>query len=160
MLTIAQIGVGRWGKNILRNLSNLSEINLKYVCERDKNQQYTLKSVYPRLNFISDSEIIFDDPDIQALVITTPVTSHFSLAKSALEAGKHIFVEKPLVLEMEQLLILEKLAQSKNLIVMEGHLLLYHKAILKMAELIKNNTIGKLHHLYFRRTNLGAIRLK
>ena len=156
----AQIGVGRWGKNILRNLTNLPECDLKYVCDANQDQIASHKQTWPDLEYITDPEIVFQDPEVEAIVIATPVSTHFQLAQKALQNNKHVFVEKPLVLKLDELEILTNLANKENLVLMEGHLLLYHSAFLGLKEAIDQGMIGEVHHLYFRRTNLGAIRLE
>ena len=159
-IQVAQIGLGRWGKNILRNLAALPEGNLRYACDANAEQLKLHQASYPNLKFIADPQIIFDDPEIQAVVISSPVSTHFDLASKALKAGKHVFVEKPIVLLEAELAELAKLAEQKKLIIMEGHLLLYHPAIIELKAAITNGLIGELEHLTFRRTSLGAIRLE
>ncbi|MFC1478632.1 Gfo/Idh/MocA family protein [Candidatus Margulisiibacteriota bacterium] len=156
----AQIGIGRWGKNILRNLAGLPECDLRYVCDASPEQIKVQQQNYPDLNYISDPEIIFNDPDVQAVVIASPASTHFELAKKALQSGKHVFAEKPLVLEIAECEELAALAAEKDLVLMEGHLLLYHGAILRLKQAVSEGLIGDIHHLYFRRTNLGAIRFE
>jgi len=157
-IVIGQIGVGRWGKNILRNLANLKNCTFTHVCDSSLDQIEKYKKDYPQVSFLSNPENILSDKNIQALVIATPVASHFSLAKQALLSGKHVFVEKPIVLEPKQLEELTEISQERSLVLMEGHLLLYHGAIQKMKKAIAAGLIGNIHHLYLRRTNLGAIR--
>jgi len=159
-IAVAQIGVGRWGRNILRNLATLPNCDLRWVCDASSSQLQTIQTQYPQLRLTSDPDAVIADPEISAVVIASPAATHFELAKKALMAGKHVFVEKPIVLEVVQLEELTRLADARKLILMEGHLLLYHGAVQKMKSEIDSGSIGKVHHLYFRRTNLGAIRVE
>ncbi len=159
-IKLAQIGIGRWGKNLLRNYSQMPEVEVKVVCDFNEQLIDAAKQTYPNLKFTLKDEDIFNDPEIQALVIATQASTHFEIAKKALERGIHVFIEKPIVLKTQDLIELGKIAKAKNLILMEGHLLLYHGAVIAMQQAIQKGLIGDLTHLYFRRTNLGAIRFK
>jgi predicted dehydrogenase len=159
-IVTAQIGVGRWGKNLLRNLANLPTCELAYVCDASPVQRALIQAQYPTLRCIDNPEVIFSDASVQAVVIASPAATHVDLAQKALSADQHVFVEKPMALQTSQLAALAKLAQSKKRVLMEGHLLLYHPAVIRLKQAIDDGVIGPLHHLYFRRTNLGAIRVE
>jgi UDP-2-acetamido-3-amino-2,3-dideoxy-glucuronate N-acetyltransferase len=157
-IVTAQIGVGRWGKNILRNMAEIPESKLKWAVDYTPLLLEQVKHHYPQVQTSHHAKDIFEDPEVQAVVIASPAASHFELAKVALLSGKHVFIEKPIVLKLEHLEELNLIAQSKNLIVMEGHLLLYHPAVVAMKAAMQAGKIGELTHLFFRRTALGAIR--
>ncbi|MBU0579805.1 MAG: Gfo/Idh/MocA family oxidoreductase [Candidatus Margulisbacteria bacterium] len=158
MITIAQVGVGRWGKNLLRNYMQMDSCRVKLVCEADPKHRQEIKKNYPQVKVVASFNQVLKDPEIDAVVIATPAATHFKLGMKALTAGKHIFIEKPIVLKTTQLKKLIALANEKNKVLMEGHLLLYHGAVNCVREAIKSGKIGDLYHVYFRRTNLGSIR--
>lgn len=156
----AQIGVGRWGKNILRNLFALESADLLAISDKQRSQVEQLPFYQPAVPIYEEATAIMENEEIEALIIATPAASHFSLAKQALSQGKHVLVEKPLTLTLPELDELATLAAKKRLVLMEGHLLLYHPAVLRFKEALASGLIGELHHLQFRRTNLGAIRFE
>jgi len=158
MLKVAQIGIGRWGKNHLRNYVQLGVMNL--ACDLDQKNIDAALLLYPDLKITKNIDDVFNNPEIDAVVIATPASTHLALGKKALESGKHVFIEKPIVFKQQDLEILIDLAKQKNLVLMEGHLLLYHGAVNKMRDAIRSGLIGDLQQLYFRRANLGAIRFE
>ena len=139
-------------------MAEIPESKLKWAVDYTPLLLEQVKHHYPQVQTSHHAKDIFEDPAVQAVVIASPAASHFELAKVALLSGKHVFIEKPIVLKLEHLEELNLIAQSKNLIVMEGHLLLYHPAVVAMKAAIDSGKIGKLTHLFFRRTALGAIR--
>lgn len=158
MVKIAQIGLGRWGKNHLRNYVQLGK--MKLACDLDQKNIDAALQLYPDLKITTSVNDVFNNPEIDAVVIATPASTHLELGKKALLSGKHVFIEKPIVFKEADLQTLIDLAEQKKLILMEGHLLLYHGAVNKMREAIRSGLIGDLQHLYFRRANLGAIRFE
>jgi predicted dehydrogenase len=112
------------------------------------------------LKITKNIEDVFSNPDIDAVVIATPASTHFALGKRALESGKHVFIEKPMVFKQEELETLIALSEKKKLVLMEGHLLLYHGAVNKMRDVIKSGLIGDIQQVYCRRAALGAIRFE
>jgi len=158
MNKVALIGAGRWGKNILRNLYQLGALEI--VCDADEKNIQFVKETYPEVKTTSDWKELLDNSAIKGVFIATPAATHFDLGKAFLEAGKDIFIEKPIVLNMADLEVLAEIAKAKNLIVMEGHLLLYHSAVQRLKKAINDGIIGKVNHLYFKRTALGSIRFE
>jgi len=159
-LKVAQIGVGAWGKNLLRNFSALSNVELVGICDTNL---ATLRSValdYPGLLTAEDPSRIINDPDIEAVVIATETPEHFSLTKSALESGKHVFVEKPMAQTTAEANILCDLSKEGNLRLMVGHILLYHPAFEHVRELISSGALGEVYYMYSVRVNLGVVRSK
>lgn len=153
---IALIGSGYWGKNLLRNFQELGV--LRTVCESDPARLSTLKEAHPALSFTPHFSEVLKDNRIDGVVIAAPASLHFELAKRALEAGKDVFVEKPLALAAEEGSHLVDLAEKKGRILMVGHLLQYHPAVLKLKELIDNGELGRIDYIYSTRLNLGKIR--
>lgn len=157
-IRVAQIGVGRWGKNHLRNHMQLGSMEL--ACDLDQKNIDAALQLYPDLKTTKNIEDVFNNPEIEAVVIATPASTHFALGKRALEAGKHVFIEKPMVFKQDELETLLTLSEQKKLVLMEGHLLLYHGAVNKMREAIKAGLIGDVQQVYCRRAALGAVRFE
>ena len=135
--SVAVIGSGYWGKNLTRNFHELNV--LKIICDRDSSTLETLKQQYPSVETCSDFVEVLKRDDIDGVVIATPAETHFSLAKEALLADKHIFVEKPFVLNEHEGLELIELANTKGLTIMVGHVLQYHPAFIKLKEMVSGD---------------------
>lgn len=150
---IAVIGCGHWGKNLVRNFSEFGV--LEYVC--DANTAHA-KEIAKKYNVESKSIADLFQTDIDGVVIAAPAEQHYDIAKASLEAGKHVFVEKPLSLKINEAEELCELAATKNKTLMVGHLLQYHPAFLKLKDLVKTGKLGKLQYIYSNRLNLGKFR--
>jgi predicted dehydrogenase len=157
-IKIGQIGIGAWGKNLLRTFNNLSGVTVSVACDKDEKQLSKLTNAFPGTEFTTDPARILSDNSIEAVVIATPPDDHFKLACMALEAGKDVFVEKPLVLNIEHGRRLVELAEKNKRILMVGHIMEYHPASLKLKEYIESGKLGKIHYLYAIRVNLGKVR--
>lgn len=153
---IALIGVGYWGKNLVRVFNQLGV--LKIICDLDKRVLKERKKEYPNLKITTNFSEILKDKDIQAVVIATPAVTHYKLTKKALEKGKDVFVEKPLALKIKQGEELVKLAEKEKKIIMVGHILLYHPAIIKLKKLVKKGELGKIRYICSNRLNFGRLR--
>jgi UDP-2-acetamido-3-amino-2,3-dideoxy-glucuronate N-acetyltransferase len=153
---IACIGAGFWGKNLVRNFNNLGV--LCWVCEVDPERRTQLAAVYPTVTFTDTVDHILADPEIAGVAIATPADTHGKLVQRALLAGKDVFVEKPLCLSVEEGQSLVTLAAEKHRVLMVGHLLWYHPAVLKLKELIDAGELGRIQYIYSNRLNLGTIR--
>ncbi len=152
---LAVIGSGYWGKNLVRNCYGLGV--LAAICDQDAEHLATLSARYEDVKMLSFPEILAEQ-DIQGVVIATPAESHHDLIRQSLLAGKDVFVEKPLCLSVQTGEALVALAKEKNRILMVGHLLWYHPAILKLKSLINSGTLGRIQYIYSNRLNLGKIR--
>lgn len=157
-IKLGQIGVGNWGKNILRTFYLHPQIQVKHVCEVNPDTQKRLANEYRDLETSTDYTRILNDPEIQAVVIATQPVTHFELAKQALLARKHVFVEKPMVLEVADGEELVKLADAQNRMVMVGHILEYHPAFVRLKEMIDAGELGEIYYMYSTRVNLGVVR--
>jgi UDP-2-acetamido-3-amino-2,3-dideoxy-glucuronate N-acetyltransferase len=153
---IAVIGAGYWGKNLVRNFHQLGV--LKMVCDADGKIRKQMTKEYPEARIVAKEKEIFDDPSIDAMVIAAPAVAHYNLAREALNAGKHVFVEKPLSLTYEDGRKLVDLAHEKGKTLFVGHILHYHAAVVKLKEMIRSGQIGRLQYIYSRRLSLGKIR--
>ena len=152
------VGLGSWGPNLARNLNTLEGCELTWCCDIDEATRIRWGPSYPQARFTPDFNDLLDDPQLDAVVITTPVASHAELAEPALEAGKHCLVEKPLAVEVASAERLARLAEDRGLVLMVGHLLCYHPGIRMLADLIERGELGQIYYLYSQRLNLGRLR--
>lgn len=150
------IGAGYWGKNLVRNFSELNA--LAWVCEVDPAIRANLATRYPMTQLTDRVDLLLSDPELRAVAIATPAETHGKLVRRALMAGKDVFVEKPLCLSTEEGQQLIQLASEKGRLLMVGHLLWYHPAVLKLKELIEEGELGRIRYIYSNRLNLGKIR--
>jgi predicted dehydrogenase len=137
---IGVVGLGYWGPNLARNFSELGV--LSWLCDLDDELRSQFTSRYPSARVTASLEEVLADPEVQGVVIATPVPTHFALAKQALEAGKHVLVEKPPAMRAAEIDELVALAADRDLVLMPGHLLLYHPAVRKLKELIDAGELG------------------
>ena len=153
---VAVIGTGYWGKNLVRNFYELGHLSTIY----DSNQllETAFKEKYPEIQFQSSFSAILTDQTIDAVVLATPAVTHYRMAKDALKAGKHVFVEKPLALETAEGEELVSLAERHSRILMIGHILQYHNAVLSLKNLIDRGELGKIQYIYSNRLSIGKIR--
>ena len=155
MYNIAVIGFGYWGPNIVRNFSNHPECEVNYIYDLDSNARKRAVSQYPNIEITDNPDIIFDDNEIDIVAIVTPVSTHYPLAKKALEAGKHIFLEKPMVETVAQADDLIRIAKEKNLIGVVDHTFLFTAAVMKIKEIVDSGEIGDMTYFDSVRVNLG-----
>jgi UDP-2-acetamido-3-amino-2,3-dideoxy-glucuronate N-acetyltransferase len=153
---IGMIGLGYWGKNILRNLQDLGVLHT--ACDSDPGVVAERKKGFPGLHFTTSLDEILKNPDIKAVAISTPAATHYEIVKQSLLAGKDVFVEKPLALTMEEGKELVALAAKGERILMVGHILQYHPAVIKLKELISQGELGKVQYIYSNRLNIGKVR--
>jgi predicted dehydrogenase len=153
---IAQVGIGQWGKNLVRNFAELCE--LTWLCDADPARLAEFGARYPSARTTADFDELLADGAVDAVVVATPVPTHYDLAKRALEAGKHVFVEKPPAMRGSQMEELCELAEERELVLMPGHLLLYHPGVRKLKELVDAGELGDVLCVYGNRQNLGTIR--
>ena len=158
MVKIAQIGVGYWGPNLLRNLTTNYNCTVKIVVDLSPERQDFVKKLYPSIHVTDNMDAIFNDPDINAVVIATPVASHYDLAIKTLSAGKHVLVEKPMATNSSQVRKIGQLAAKKRLVAMVGHTFLYNSAVRYIKNIVQSGELGKVRYIYSQRVNLGRIR--
>jgi predicted dehydrogenase len=158
MIKIGLIGCGAWGKNLLRNFSNLPGCVLLSCCDDNPKLIEKLRPGYPKVEFTQESDEIIGNPNLDAVVIATPPASHFPLCREAISANKDVFVEKPLVLDTRQGEELVEAAEKKKRILMVGHIMEYHAATLKLKEYVDKGDLGRVYYLYSTRVNLGKVR--
>jgi predicted dehydrogenase len=152
---VAVIGCGYWGKNLVRNMGALHA--LKVVCDESPECRETARSLAPDAVITSSLDETLRS-DVEGVVIATPAETHYAVARKALEAGKDVFVEKPLALHYEEGAALLRLADAMGRIMMVGHVLEYHPAILRLYELAHGGELGKVEYIYSNRLSLGKVR--
>lgn len=155
-LSIAVMGAGYWGKNLIRNFFELNA--LKVICDKDEASLRQMRKLYPSCDSCTSLSDVLSRNDISGVVIATPAETHFMLARKVLQSGKNVFVEKPLTLSGKDAEELIHLAKKKNLVLMVGHLLQYHPAFIKLKQLAQEGELGRINYIYSHRLNLGKIR--
>jgi predicted dehydrogenase len=157
-LKVGLAGLGYWGPNLARNLDDHPAVDLTWVCDRDETALERAAGRFSGARTTARFEDLLGDESLDAVAIATPVVTHFELARAALLAGKHVFVEKPLALSSALGEQLVAMAEERGLVLMPGHLLLYHPGVAKLKELVGGGELGRLLYVYGNRQNLGQIR--
>jgi len=153
---VAQVGLGQWGKNLARNFDQLAE--LVWLCDVDDERRVEGAQSYPSAQVTSSFDDVLTDESVEAVVVATPVPTHYELARRALEAGKHVFVEKPPAMRGAEMEELCELAEDRDRVLMPGHLLLYHPGVQKLKEIVDSGELGDVLYVYGNRQNLGTFR--
>ncbi|HEY7344336.1 MAG TPA: Gfo/Idh/MocA family oxidoreductase [Gaiella sp.] len=151
-------GLGTWGPNLARNFADLPNAELAWLCDLDPERLERVGARHPGTRTTDRFEDLLEDPTVDAVAIATPATTHAELARRALLAGKHAFVEKPLAMTAHEAELVADLAEERGLALVPGHLLLYHPAIRKLKEIVRSGELGQLLVVYGNRQNLGKIR--
>ena len=152
---IAVVGLGYWGPNLVRNLAALPSFEVTHVCDLRPETLAAIGTRYPAIRQTTRVEDVLGDPDIEAIAIATPVSTHFKLAAAALAAGKHTFVEKPLATSVAEVLHLMSEADTNGLTLMPGHTFVYSPAVTTIGELIESGELGDIYFISSSRVNLG-----
>ena len=151
-------GLGYWGPNLARNFDDLPSADLAWLCDLDEGRRARYGARFPSARTTGRFADVLEDESVEAVVVATPVATHADLAKRALVAGKHVFVEKPIALSAEEAEEVVALSEERGLALMPGHLLLYHPGVGKLKELVDSGELGRLLCIYGNRQNLGKIR--
>jgi len=155
---IAVVGTGDWGANLVRNFANLAGARLVSVCDADPQRLAKTAAQYPGVRAVADVADVARDAEVQGVVVAASAVSHYPLAKALLEAGKDVYVEKPLTLEVPHAEELCRIAKQKGRVLMVGHLLLYHPGVQYLKKMVTEKQIGDLLYIYCQRVNLGKVR--
>ncbi|MFL5959569.1 MAG: Gfo/Idh/MocA family protein [Gaiellaceae bacterium] len=155
-LRVGQVGLGYWGRNLARNFDDLTD--LRWLCDASESLREEFAGRYPNARMTDNFNEMVSSGDVDAVVIATPVPTHYPLARSALAAGLHVFVEKPPAMQATEMEELIGLAEAAGLVLMPGHLLLYHPGVQKLKELVDSGELGDVLVVYGNRQNLGKIR--
>jgi predicted dehydrogenase len=156
LINVGQVGLGAWGANLVRNIDELAE--LTWISDASAERLDLFARRFPNARATREFGDILADPAVDAVVIATPVPTHYALALRALQAGKHVFVEKPPAMRAGEMEELVQVAEERGLVLMPGHLLLYHPGVLKLKELVDSGDLGEVLCIYGNRQNLGTIR--
>jgi predicted dehydrogenase len=152
---IGVVGLGYWGPNLLRVLADNPEAEVRWICDLDRERLSKYRRRYPAARVTTQVDRVLSDPDVQAVVIATPVRTHYALAAQALEAGKHAFVEKPLAASSVLADDLAELASARNLILMCGHTFVYSPPVRAVKRMLEAGTLGDIYFISSSRVNLG-----
>ena len=155
MLKMAAVGCGYWGPNLIRNFNSNPEVDLVAICDLDEGRRKHMGGLYPHARVTDDLQSVIDDESIQAVVVATPVSTHFPIGKAVLESGKHLFVEKPMAASAEECRQLCEIAKAGNLQIMVGHTFLFVPAVRMIHDLMAKGDLGDIYYVNIQRVNLG-----
>ena len=150
---VAVLGAGIWGKNLVRNFFNLNYLHT--VCDMDEENLRKKKNEYPDIHLTKDFNEVLADKEIDGVVVATPSHTHYKIVKAALLAGKHVYVEKPLATAVSEAEELTKIANDRNLVLMVGHLLLYHPAVNRLKMIVDSGELGEIRYVQSDRLNIN-----
>src|ERR1044071_8625378 len=154
-VTIGVIGRGYWGPNLLRNFAENERAALRWACDVDARRLESVGRRYPATRTATDAGRLFADPELSAVVIATPVSTHFEFARQALQAGKHVLIEKPFTASVREAEELIELAEARGLVLMVDHTFIYTGAVRKIKEIVAGGELGELLYFDSTRINLG-----
>jgi predicted dehydrogenase len=154
-IKIGVVGCGYWGPNLVRNFRQAPDCHLKVLCDASETRLSHMRRLYPELNTTQKFDDLLNDSELDAVVIATPVRFHYTMAKAALSAGKHVFIEKPMARTEAEAAELVSLAEQQGLVLMVGHTFLFSPAVRRMKEIINAGDIGEVQYIAARRLNLG-----
>ena len=157
-VSVALVGAGYWGKKLLPKFVRSNDSLVRIICDIHPTHRAEMNQTYPDIPTTTSFDEILSDPGIAAVILVTPPATHFSLARRAIEAGKHVWIEKPLALCVEEGQELVALSRSKGTVLFVDHTFLYDPAIRKIRELIAQGELGSVRHIYSQRLNLGRIK--
>ena len=155
---IGMVGLGGWGRFVVRNFAEASRCRLRYICDTSRRALEQHGRVYPEATQTDSYDAILNDREVDAVALVTPAPMHFEMAKRALLAGKHVYVEKPMTLTSEHAEELIDLSERSGLKLMVGHLLEYHPAIDMVKRELDSGSLGQIYYMYCQRLNLGVVR--
>jgi predicted dehydrogenase len=151
----AIVGYGYWGPNLARNVAERPELELRALCDRDPAQRRAFGNRHPQARAFEELDAILCDPEVDAVIVATPPKTHHAIVKRALEAGKHVLVEKPLATRLSDAQELADISQSNDLVLMPGHTFIYSPAVNAVRDLIHTGVVGDIHFVTSSRMNLG-----
>jgi predicted dehydrogenase len=154
-LCVGVVGCGYWGPNLVRNLRKVDNCSVKAICDLNVARLKQVQSLYPEVEAMTDYKQFLNGIGLQAVIVATPVNQHYSLAKAALLAGKHTFIEKPMASSSAECEELIEIAKRNGLVLMVGHTFLYSSPIQKIKEIVDSGDLGEIRYINCRRLNLG-----
>jgi predicted dehydrogenase len=157
-VSVGLVGVGYWGEKLLPKFLNSRDASVTLVCDKSSEHRAKVSRLFPTVPTSSSYQQLLDDSDVEALVIVTPPATHYSLARQAIQAGKHVWIEKPLALQLDQGRELVRLARVKGVVLFVDHTFLYDSAIRNIRQRIARGELGHVYHIFLQRLNLGRIK--
>jgi predicted dehydrogenase len=157
-VSVGVAGLGYWGPNLARNFAALPDCELRWCCDASAAARERVAPAFPGVRMTGDLGDLLGDPELDAIVLATPVPTHAPLAQAVLDAGKHCFVEKPLAQSVEDAERVLERAQRSERVLMVGHLLEYHPGVAKLKQIADDGELGEIHYIYSNRLNLGKLR--
>jgi predicted dehydrogenase len=155
---VGVVGLGYWGPNLARNFASIDGCELRWLCDASAPARQKLESAFPAARTTDRLDELLEDPELDAVVLATPVPTHAELTERVLRAGKHCFVEKPLATTVRDAERAVRAAHETGQILMVGHLLEYHPAVVRLKKLVEEDELGSLYYIYGNRVNLGKLR--
>ncbi len=156
---VAVIGAGHWGPNFIRNFENPPVSRVVAVVDQDAGRLAQVQKRFPHIALTQDVQHVWADPDVNAVVIATPTSTHYALVKAALQSGKHVLVEKPITTNVADAEELGTLAAASDRVLMVGHVFLYNAAVRRVRQYVESGDLGRVYYVSMVRTNLGPIRM-
>jgi predicted dehydrogenase len=160
VVRVACVGLGYWGPNVLRCFAQQADCELTCCCDLDEGRLAAVGRTYPKVSLTRDYAHLLARPEVEAVVLTTPAATHYPMVRAALEAGKDVFVEKPLAVRLDEGEELVKLADRGGRMLFVGHLLVYHPAVARLREYVARGDLGDVLYMYASRVNLGQVRME
>lgn len=157
MARVALVGLGYWGPNLLRTFNNLNALAAAFDLDAKNIKKLAKDPVYKHIYFDTEWQKCLGRDDVDGIVVATPPNTHFDIAKESILGGKHVFIEKPMTLDVKEAEELVELAKKHNKIILVGHIFLYSPEIIKLKEIVQKKSFGEIQYIYTRRLNLGKI---
>src|SRR4030042_7215624 len=157
MIGIAVVGAGAWWKNHIRVFSEIPNVRLNYICDRERSKLSPIEKGFPQSKPVENLAPVLRDPEVKGVVVASSALSHYSLTKEILMGGKDVLVEKPMALNLKDAEEMIEVAEKARRILMVGHLLIYHPVVDRLRKMIASGELGKVHYIYTQRVNLGTI---
>jgi predicted dehydrogenase len=154
-IMVGVVGCGYWGPNLIRNLRQLPDCHLKVICDASNQRLSHMRRLHPEVATTNHLEELLSDAEIDAVVVATPVRFHYEMAKACLNAGKHVFIEKPMARTVDEAEELVALAERQGLVIMVGHTFLFSPAVRRLKQIVDAGDIGEVQYISARRLNLG-----
>jgi predicted dehydrogenase len=158
-LQLAVVGAGHWGPNLIRNFDNPPASQVRIVVDRDAGRLAQVRARFPKIETSETVDRALADREIDAFVVATPTSTHYAVVKAALEAGKHVLVEKPITTRGAEAAELTALAEAKGRVLMVGHVFIFNQAVQRVGTYIESGELGRIYYISMVRTNLGPIRM-
>ncbi|MBI2135137.1 Gfo/Idh/MocA family oxidoreductase [Candidatus Woesearchaeota archaeon] len=160
MVKLGIIGYGYWGPNLVRNFNSIPDSEVVYCADFDEKRLQHVRNLYPKTNITKDYKNILNDKDVDAVIVATPIETHYKIAKDCLDAGKHVLVEKPITASSEEAKSLIKAAEKSKKVLMVDHTFEYSTPAMKVKEIISSGELGKIFTIDMIRVNLGLFQEK